>query len=137
MAIKRIIARYSKKHRKCLKCGQHIDGVLRDNEVYTCERCGQQHLIDVYKHYIAMTIAERPEVRHRTEIIETPQSKARQALIKKVEERKEQEAWEGKYREWLEELAEMPEQEREAEFNLMDDELLRRVKVYFEKRNEP
>jgi len=63
MAIKRIIGRRDKKFRSCLNCGQHIDKVLRDDEVYTCERCGQQHLIDVYADHITMTVAERPGLR--------------------------------------------------------------------------
>lgn len=72
MAIKRIIGRQGKKFRSCLNCGQHIDRILRDDEVYTCERCGQQHLIDVYADRIAITVAERPEIRRRPVAKVTP-----------------------------------------------------------------
>lgn len=136
MAIKRIIGRHNKKYRSCLNCGQHIDRILRDDEVYTCECCGQQHLIDVYQDSIAMTVAERPEIRRRPATKITPkQQRARQALVARAEARKlEADAWEEKYRDWLEELAGLPEREREVEFSLMDEEMLRRVKKYLDKR---
>lgn len=136
MAIKRIIGRRDKKFRSCLNCGQHIDKVLRDDEVYTCERCGQQHLIDVYVDHITMTVAERPELRRRPAAKITPQQeRARKALVARAEARKlEADAWEEKYRDWLEELAELPEREREVEFSLMDEAMLRRVKKYLDKR---
>ena len=136
MAIKRIIGRHDKKFRSCLNCGQHIDKVLRDDEVYTCERCGQQHLIDVYVDHITMTVAERPELRRRPAAKITPQQeRARKALVARAEARKlEADAWEEKYRDWLEELAELPEREREVEFSLMDEAMLCRVKKYLDKR---
>lgn len=136
MAIKRIISRQSKKYRKCLNCGQHIDRILRDDEVYTCEYCGQQHLVDVYADRIAITVAERPEIRRRPAAKVTPQQqRARKVLVARAEARKlEADAWEEKYRDWMEELAELPEREREVEFNLMDEEMLRRVKKCLDKR---
>ena len=53
MAIKRIIGRQGKKFRSCLNCGQ-------------------QHLIDVYADRIAITVAERPEIRRRPVAKVTP-----------------------------------------------------------------
>lgn len=136
MAIKRIIGRYDKRFRSCIKCGLFIDRVLKDDEVYTCERCGQQHLIDVYVDRIVLTAAERPEIRRRPAAKITPQQKrARKALVARVDSRnQEADAWEEKYRGWLEELAELPENEREVEFNFMDKEMLRRVQKYLDKR---
>lgn len=136
MAIKRIIGRHNKKHRSCLNCGRLIDKVLRDDEVYTCPRCGQRHLIDVYPDSIAMTVAERPDVRRRPDTkIVTQAQRARRTLIAKVDSRRQEaDAWEEKYRDWLEELAELPEREREVEFSLMDEAMLRRVKKYLDKR---
>ena len=136
MAIKRIIGRCDKRFRSCLSCGQHIDRVLKDDEVYTCERCGQQHLIDVYVDHVVLTVIERPEIRRRPTSKVTPQQqRARKVLVARVESRKlEADAWEEKYRDWLEELAELPESEREVEFSFMDEEMLRRVKKYLDKR---
>ena len=136
MAIKRIIGRYNKKYKSCLKCGRPIDKVLRDDEVYTCERCGQQHLIDVYKDTIVITVAERPDIRRRPAEMITQQRRARQELINRVAERKEADTWEAKNRDWLEEVAAMPQWEQEIEFSLMGEEMLRRVKRYLDKRNE-
>lgn len=136
MAIKRIIGRHNKKYKRCLKCERPINKVLRDDEVYTCEHCDQQHLIDVYQDIIVLTVAERPDIRRRPEEALTPQRRARRELIKKAEERKEAEAWEVKNRDWLEELATMPEYERKIELSLMGEEMLRRVKRYFDNRNE-
>lgn len=56
-------------------------------------------------------------------------------LVARAEARKlEADTWEEKYRDWLEELAGLPEREREVEFSLMDEEMLRRVKKYLDKR---
>lgn len=136
MALKRIIGRKEKKYKTCLNCGKRIEGALKDNEVYTCKSCGQQHLIDVYKDHITITVAERPELRNRPATTVTPeQQKAREALIAKVEARKKNgDDWEERHRDWLEELAGLPEKERELEFSFMGEEMLRRVKAYLEKR---
>ena len=136
MAIKRIIGRFERKYRSCLRCGQPVDRVLRDNEVFACERCGQQHFVDVYADHIVLTVAERPDIRRRL-INETAprEQRIRQTLIAKVEAKEmEATAWEEKYREWLEELAGMPEREREVEFSYMGEEMLQSVKAYLEKR---
>lgn len=137
MALKRIIGRHNKKYRTCLNCGKSIYKVLKDNEPYTCDRCGQKHLIDVYPDNITMTVAERPDLRYRPETEKmSKEQRARKALIAKVDSRRmEEETWEDKYRDWLEELAEMPERERKVELDLMGEELLSRVKRYLDKRN--
>lgn len=94
MAIKVIIGKVNKKNRKCLRCNKQIERVLRDNTVYTCEHCGQQHLVDVYANCIALTVAERPDVRKRRKGHLTPeQEQARERrlmLIEKVETRRNQ-----------------------------------------------
>lgn len=85
-AIKAMIGRFNKKRRKCLRCNKQIETPLKDDAVYTCERCGQQHFVDVYPDYIALTAVERPEVRRRPAGKLTPeQRKARKQLIEKVE----------------------------------------------------
>ena len=83
-----------------------------------------------------MTVAERPELRRRPAAKITPQQeRARKALVARAEARKlAADAWEEKYRDWLEELAELPEREREVEFSLMDEAMLCRVKKYLDKR---
>ena len=136
MAIKRIIGRYTKKQRKCLRCGEKIEKALYDDIVYNCESCGQLHYVDIYKDTIVLTVVEHPEVRRRPKRENiTEQSRARQKLIAKVNTRRmEATAWEETYRDWLQELAEMPEQQREIELSLMEGELLRRVTQYLEKR---
>ena len=92
-AIKVIIGKANKKYRRCLRCNQQIEAPLRDNSIYTCERCGQQHLVDVYRHCIHLTVAERPEVRRRPAGKLTPeQLRARQRLIDKVEAKKRERA---------------------------------------------
>jgi hypothetical protein len=48
----------------------------------------------------------------------------------------ETEAWIDTYQDWLEELAQMPEKERAVEFNIMSDEMRRRVLLYFDRRNK-
>lgn len=139
MAIKRIIGKQNNKYKSCLRCGQATEQKLWDDTVYTCQRCGQRHFVDVYRDRIVLTVVEYPDIRRRPANKVTPkQERARAALIVKVEEKRqaEYEAWIEKYEEWLEELAEMSEQEREVEFSLMDEEMLRRVKLYLEKRNK-
>ena len=137
MAIKRIIGRWQKKHRKCLCCGTEIDKELQDNVVYICGYCGQRHFVDVYEKTIVLTVIERPDVRYRPapESV-TEGSKAGRKLVAKVDARRlEADVWEETYKDWLEELAEMPEQEREADLKLMGEEMLGRVLRYLEKRN--
>lgn len=136
MAIKRIIGRYGKKYRSCLRCSKATEQTLRDDTIFICDNCGQQHFVDVYPNCIALTVIERPEVRKRhIDHITPQQQRARERLIDRVEARRRGlDAWEEKYRDWLEELAELPEREREVEFSLMDEEMLRRVKKYLDKR---
>lgn len=138
MAIKRIIRRSDRKHRKCLWCGRSLERVLMDDEIYTCEHCGQQHFVDIYKNTIEITVVERPDVRHRpagcTESITESQRQARVALIEKAEKRRlEDEKWIEDCRGWLEELAAMPEAELKKEYKCMSEETARRVKRYLEK----
>lgn len=47
-----------------------------------------------------------------------------------------EETWIDTYQDWLEELAQMPEKERAVEFNIMSDEMRRRVLLYFDRRNK-
>lgn len=134
MAIKRIIGKINEKYKSCLRCGQHIEKTLEDDEVYTCERCGQRHFIDVYEKNIAITVAERPEVRHRKIGARMEQQhKAREALIARVERRRAEDAeWIETCREWLDELAALPEKELKREFSYMGEDTLRRVKKYLD-----
>ena len=136
MAIKRIIGRYNKKYKSCLRCGKYIDKTLRDDIVYTCEHCGQQHFVDVYPNAIALTVMERPEIRRRhLDYATVEQKKAMQALIDKVEARKVKlDEWEEAHKDWLEEVAEMPERDQKIELSLMGEEMKERVKRYIEKR---
>lgn len=138
MAVKRIIGRHTKKYRTCLRCARPIDRLLKDDEVYTCESCGQQHLVDVYPERIVLTVAERPEIRRRPVTKLThEQRQARRRLIAKAKARDlETEAWINKYQPWLEELAAMPEEERAVELNIMTEEMRRRVLMYFESRKK-
>jgi len=65
MAVKRIGNKRNIKARKCLNCGKALTG-LKDNVINTCKTCGQQHLVDVYiNNTLALTVAERPEMRRR------------------------------------------------------------------------
>lgn len=85
MAIKRVFGKTSEKHKTCLRCGQKIEERLRDDRIYTCERCGQQHFVDIYADSMILTVAERPEFRKRNEArIEEEQKNARAALIRKM-----------------------------------------------------
>lgn len=92
MAIKRIIGKGSMKHKTCLSCGHPITDKLEDNIIYFCENCGQEHYVDVYEKWIALTVKERPDLRrrHRGNETEVQQQRAREALIRKTE------AWRGK-----------------------------------------
>ena len=138
MVIKRIIGQRTKKYRSCLRCGQPIEKVLQDDTVHTCEHCGQQHFVDVYVDRTILTVVERPEVRRRPATQITPdQRKARKELIERAEKRRqEDEAWIEKYKDWLEELAAMPQTELVLELSFMDADMLRRVNLYFEKRSQ-
>lgn len=89
MAIKRIIGRKNEKYRTCLRCNKKIDRTLRDDTIYVCDQCGQQHFVDVYPDKIALTLGQYPEIRRRHLYqITTAQEKARQALIDKAEARR-------------------------------------------------
>ena len=138
MAVKRIIPRYTKKYRKCLNCCQAIEKPLKDDEIYTCIKCGQQHLVDVYKDCIALTAVEYAEFRHRPATMLThEQRQAIRRLIAKADARDtEAVAWINKYQPWLEELAAMPDEQIEAELNIMPEEMRRRVLMYFESRKK-
>lgn len=138
MAVKRIVGRRTKKYRTCLRCGQPIDRVLKDDEVYTCGSCGQQHYVDIFPDSIVLTAAEYAEFRRRPVTMLThEQRQARRRLIAKAKDRDlETEAWIDTYQDWLEELAQMPEKERAVELNIMSDEMRRRVLLYFDRRNK-
>ena len=138
MAVKRIVGRRTKKYRTCLRCGQPIDRVLKDDEVYTCGSCGQQHYVDIFPDSIVLTAAEYAEFRRRPVTMLThEQRQARRRLIAKAKDRDlETEAWIDTYQDWLEELAQMPEKERTVELNIMSDEMRRRVLLYFDRRNK-
>ena len=64
MALKRNADINQKGASDCLKCGRPLEK-LRDNKVSTCAGCGQQHLVDKMGSRITLTVAERPELRHR------------------------------------------------------------------------
>lgn len=138
MAVKRIVGRRTKKYKTCLRCGQHIDRALKDDEVYTCGSCGQQHYVDIFPDNIVLTAAEYAEFRRRPVTMLThEQRQARRRLIAKAKARDlETEAWIDTYQDWLEELAQMPEKERAVELNIMSDEMRRRVLLYFDRRNK-
>ena len=94
MAVKRMIAKRkdtNNKYKSCLNCASTIKQELKDNTVYTCEKCGQKHYVDVYEKYIHITVMERPELRHRPGGI-TPEQHARRELIKRVEQRRAEQA---------------------------------------------
>ena len=136
MAIKRIIGRKNEKYKTCLRCNKKINKTLRDDTIYVCENCGQQHFVDVYPDTIALTVTEQPEIRRRNlyKII-SEQEKARQALVGKVDDQSVKlDEWEEAHKDWLEEVAEMPESDREIEFALIDEEMKERVTNYIEKR---
>lgn len=57
---------YSKRARKCLKCGSELKE-LKDDVINTCQECGQQHYVDITGNSLALTVYERPELRHRAE----------------------------------------------------------------------
>ncbi len=66
MVIKRGFYINNPKQRTCPKCGQRIEKFkLKDNRKYTCEACEQVWLIDIYEDRCYLTMAERPEIRHR------------------------------------------------------------------------
>lgn len=65
MAIKRIIGRHNEKYRSCLSCGQHMYKALKDNEIYTCGSCEQQHFVDIYQDCIVLTVVEHEDIRRR------------------------------------------------------------------------
>ena len=136
MAIKRVIGAKNTKYKTCLRCNKKISKRLRDDTIYTCESCGQQHFVDVYPDKIALTVTEWPEIRRRSPyLITTEQEKARQALIDKVDEHSVKlDEWEEANKDWLEEVAEMPESDRKIEFALMGKEMKERVINYIEKR---
>lgn len=86
MGIKIFIARFNKKRRKCLRCKRQIETPLKDDTVYTCEGCGQQHFVDILPDYIALTVVERPDVRRRPLGRLTPEQRAaRKRLFERVE----------------------------------------------------
>lgn len=65
MILKRIASKSNKKPETAIKCNSRLQN-LKDNEVNTCEVCGQQHLVDFYtNNTIVLTAAERPELRKR------------------------------------------------------------------------
>lgn len=64
---------YSKRARKCLKCGSELKK-LKDDVINTCQECGQQHYVDITGNSLALTVYERPELRHRVEEIRVLES---------------------------------------------------------------
>lgn len=66
MAIKRSYNIENKKGSRCLKCGEQLlPYAMRDNTVCTCNKCGQKMTVDRYGQTVILTVAERPEIRHR------------------------------------------------------------------------
>lgn len=51
--------------RSCLKCGRELKD-LYDNTVNTCAYCGQRHFVDIWDNSLTLTVAEKPQYRHRT-----------------------------------------------------------------------
>lgn len=49
MAIKRIVPKFERKAKICLKCGAKLKRV-RNNEAVKCEKCGTVHLIKFTEH---------------------------------------------------------------------------------------
>lgn len=66
MILKRVGSIKNKKNKKCLQCGRLMVG-LKDNEVHRCGACGQKHYVDIYGTTLVLTVAERKDLRHRTE----------------------------------------------------------------------
>jgi predicted RNA-binding Zn-ribbon protein involved in translation (DUF1610 family) len=91
MAVKRLCGRRSSRYLKCLHCNSPIDAVLRDDVNYTCQKCGQVHLIDIYDSRVALTAAEHADIRRRHGITkeEAAARAARKALIERAEQRRQ------------------------------------------------
>ncbi len=87
MAIKRILGRNSDKHKTCLGCGRPIEMRLKDDYIYLCRHCGQEHFVDIYENNIALTKAEYPHLRKRHSGNETELQQRRnlEEFVRKVE----------------------------------------------------
>lgn len=138
MAIKRMFSPSERKHKACLKCGQQIEQRLKDNTVYTCPRCGQAHFVDVYEKNVALTVAERPDIRRRNSgCVKYAEQKAKDWVQRMEECLKAKEldydAWVEEHKEWLEELAAMPEEQQAAEYECMSEEMRFCVAKYLDK----
>lgn len=147
MAIKRMFSPINAKHKACLNCDQQIESRLKDNTVYTCPGCGQAHFVDVYERSVALTVAERPDIRRRnSRCVKYAQQKAREALgnktkawVQMMEEcvkvkELNYDAWVAEHKEWLEELAAMPEEQQAAEYQCMSEDMRFCVAKYLDNR---
>lgn len=87
MAIKRIIGRSGGKYKTCLQCERPIEQPLKDDTIYVCEKCGQQHFVDVYEKSIILTKKEYPHLRKRHSGNETELQQRRnlEEFVRKVE----------------------------------------------------
>ena len=67
MSLKRVFNIGQEKQRLCLKCNQPINrDKLKDDVVYTCNYCGQQHFVDIYNNgSCSLTAIENQELRRR------------------------------------------------------------------------
>lgn len=88
MAIKRIIGKGYTKYKTCLNCDRPIEQPLKDDKVYICPKCGQEHFVDVYEKSVVLTRKEYPHLRRRHSGNETELQQRRnlEALIRKIEE---------------------------------------------------
>ena len=88
MAIKKIIGKGTGRHKTCLHCEQPIEQRLKDDTIYFCPKCGQEHFVDVYESNVVLTKKEYPHLRKRHGGNETELQQRRnlEALIRKLEE---------------------------------------------------
>lgn len=111
MAIKRMFNTNDDKARRCLNCGKEIEAhILRDNKPYTCQKCGQVHLVDIYGTRAALTREEYAEFRRRHQGSKEEQ-KIKQLEAELAEARKDAREWE----EAAEGLARIVEEMKEKE----------------------
>lgn len=130
--IKRLMFKNDRKALHCLKCNAEITALLIDNMIFTCDKCGQTHYIDMYEKSISLTVTERPDIRrrHKENNITEAQLEKRRLLIKKVTEREKKNSCE----EWFREVAEMPEAQQREEIQLMGEPLRREYEDFLERR---
>jgi len=80
MSLKRAGSLHGRGTRNCLKCDRELTD-LKDDVINTCNYCGQQHLVDIVGKSLTLTVAEKPELRHRA---------IKVAAVQQAEETKEQ-----------------------------------------------